>query len=42
MKDACPEKFSGCLIIKGCLIAIVEPYDNEWLPNNDGLVPNSV
>ena len=42
VKDACPEKFSGCLIIKGCPIAKVEPHNNDWVPNNDGLVPNNV
>ena len=37
----CCEKFSRCLIIKGCLIAKVEPCNNEWVPYNDGLVPNN-
>ena len=41
MKDACPEKFSQCLIIKGCVIAKVGPPNNEWVCN-DGLVPNNV
>ena len=29
VKNACPEKFSQCLI-KGFLIAKVEPHNNEW------------
>ena len=34
VKDACPEKFSWCLIEK------VGPHNNEWVPNNDWQVPN--
>ena len=41
VKDAYPEKFSQCPITRGCLIAEVEPHNNEWVPNNDGLVPNN-
>ena len=49
MKGACPEKFSQCLIVNGCLIEKVVPDNNELvlnndrlIPNNDGLVPNNV
>ena len=41
-KDACPEKFSLCLIIDGCPIAKVVPDSNEWVLNNVGLGPNNV
>lgn len=44
VKDACPEKFSQYLIIKGCVITKVTkvgPLNNEWVCNY-GLVPNNV
>ena len=41
VRGACPEKFSQCLIVNGCLIAKVVPDNNELVPYIDGLVPNN-